>query len=69
MKVALGSRLTELLAKLVNQLEPAKQAELRGQINEVRRQIADLELQEARARAAEEDRVVRNNLSGRGYSL
>ncbi|RQZ26117.1 hypothetical protein DIE14_15785 [Burkholderia sp. Bp9017] len=51
MKVALGSRLTELLAKLANELDPAKQAELRGQINEARRQIADLELQEARSKA------------------
>ncbi|QGT03579.1 relaxase/mobilization nuclease domain-containing protein [Burkholderia pseudomallei] len=61
MKVALGSRLTELLAKLVNELDPAKQTELRGQINEVKRQIADLEFQEARAKAAEEDRILRMN--------
>lgn len=57
MKVALGSRLTELLAKLANELDPAKQATLRGQINEVRRQIADLELQEARAKAVAEERL------------
>ena len=69
MKVALGSRLTELLAKLTNELDPAKQAELRGQINEVRRQIADLELQEARAKAAEEDRIFRSNLSSSDYSF
>lgn len=67
MKVALGSRLTELLANLTNELDPAKQAELRGQINEVRRQIADLELQEARAKAAEEDRILRINRSFDNY--
>ncbi|HDR9256635.1 TPA: hypothetical protein QDB21_002568 [Burkholderia vietnamiensis] len=61
--------MTELLAKLTNELDPAKQAELRGQINEMKRQIADLELQEARAKAAEENRLVRNNLRGSGYSF
>lgn len=63
MKVALGSRLTELLAKLTNELDPTKQAELRGQINEVRRQIADLELQEALSNALDEERA-RQNLNG-----
>lgn len=67
-KVALGSRLTELLAKLTNEADPAKQAELRGQINEVRRQIADLELQEARAKATEEDRTLRHYGNSRDYN-
>lgn len=52
----------ELLAKFTNERHPAKQAELRGQINEVRRQIAYLEPQAARAKAAEEDRLHRENV-------
>lgn len=48
-KVALGVRLTDLLSRLANEFDPAKQTELRGQINEVQRQIADLELQQIRA--------------------
>ncbi|MBA9897902.1 relaxase/mobilization nuclease domain-containing protein [Burkholderia cepacia] len=69
MKVALGSRLTELLAKLVNELDPAKQAELRGQINEVRRQIADLELQEARAKATVEDHILQVKIDQNNFNL